>query len=291
MLEKIPKRAAAPANDPWALEYSDDQWVKIEKELHHLRANPADLEKVRGQLARAARRYRNEVANAPRYKILEKQRARDWARTVKLSDGLMHLLPRLYWPEPPAPYGSPPPKPWWRDYQDTLRELNVFAGQLAAPKIDLDDGFPKAGPRVWFQFHVLENWTRLGGELKWSRNHKNKISGPLARYFSAATQPVLGGSLESLPDIVKRHKTMRLANNKRHVCQFMINLDPPLESDRSRRSIEAEGFAEVMASAAVLGLGDWAKQDDVQALLKEAIADWADQWVLHDNERGNGEDL
>ena len=71
----------------------------------------------------------------------------------------------------------------------------------------------------------------------------------------------------------------------------MINLDPPLESDRSRRSIEAEGFAEVMASAAVLGLGDWAKQDDVQALLKEAIADWADQWVLHDNERGNGEDL
>ena len=57
MLEKIPKRAAAPANDPWALEYSDDQWVKIEKELHHLRANPADLEKVRGQLARAARRF------------------------------------------------------------------------------------------------------------------------------------------------------------------------------------------------------------------------------------------
>ena len=54
MLEKIPKRAAAPPNDPWALEYTDDEWVKIEKELHHLRANPADLEKVRGQLARAA---------------------------------------------------------------------------------------------------------------------------------------------------------------------------------------------------------------------------------------------
>ena len=74
-------------------------------------------------------------------------------------------------------------------------------------------------------------------------------------------QPVLGGSLESLPDIVRRHKAMVPAFNKWRVSQLVM---------------QADSFAEAMDDAAFLGLGDWANQEDVQRLLKEAFKDNGD---------------
>jgi hypothetical protein len=66
-----------------------------------------------------------------------------------------------------------------------------------------------------FHFRVLEVWTDLGGKLQISRHPTTgKIKGPLARYFAAATQPVLGGSLESLPDILARQKKLMEAFHK-----------------------------------------------------------------------------
>ena len=64
----------------------------------------------------------------------------------------------------------------------------------------------KNSPKAAYQSSVLDVWTDLGGQLKFSRHpNTGKIKGPLARYFSAVTQPVHGGSPESLPDIIERH--------------------------------------------------------------------------------------
>jgi hypothetical protein len=240
-----------------AFEYTEEEWAEIVRSLQHLQPSEEDLGKAHRRLRDAARRYRREKANAPREKTRQRQFRRDWARIAKLSDEAMHLLHRrsVYAPNP----DGGPPGDSLRRHKETLMKLNVVArGSLTASRID--DGFPTAGPRAWYQFYVLETWTCLGGKLQFSRHpQKHKITGPLARYFSAVTQPVLGGSLESLPDIVKRHKAMRLAYNEWRVSQLVVNLDSP------------GSVAEAMSDADVLGLGDWAKQADVQILLKEAL--------------------
>jgi hypothetical protein len=65
----------------------------------------------------------------------------------------------------------------------------------------------KARPKAQYQFEVLEVWTRLGGETNFSRHPTTgEIGGPLTRYFCAVTQPVHGGSPESLPDILGRYE-------------------------------------------------------------------------------------
>jgi hypothetical protein len=247
MPEKTPERAAAPADEQlsksldvgdqlvelgtleakdfieWvtrgcaefvAFEYTEVQWAEIVRSLQHLQPNEEDLGKARRRLGDAARRYRLQKVNAAGDKTRQRWFARDWARIVKLSDELMRLLHRRsnLEEEPPHPNGEPPADPW-REHQEALMKLNFVArASLAASN---DDGFPKASWRAWYQFDVLETWTRLGGKLQFSRHpQKHKITGPLARYFSAVTQPMLGGSLESLPDIVKRHKAMALALNR-----------------------------------------------------------------------------
>jgi hypothetical protein len=254
-----------------AFEYADEKWAEIERSLRYLQPGEKDLGKARRRLGDAARSYRLQRLNAPGEKTRQRWFARDWARIFNLSEELMRLLHRRSKLEegPPDPNGGPPLDPW-RDHKKTLMNLNVDArGRMAA--VGTIDGFPRARPRVWFQFRVLELWTHLGGKLQFSRRpNTHKISGPLARYFSAATQPVVGGSLESLPDIVKRHKAMALALSKRRVSQLMEHLDG------SGRSGTPPSFAEVMAAAAEMGGEDWAKQGDVQALLKEALADWKD---------------
>ena len=44
----------------------------------------------------------------------------------------------------------------------------------------------------------------------------------------------------------------------------------------SQLVMQADSFAEAMDDAAFLGLGDWANQEDVQRLLKEAFKDNGD---------------
>jgi hypothetical protein len=255
MLQKTPERAAAAAT----FEYTEEEWAEIVRSLQHLQPSEEDLGKVRRRLGDAARRYGQQKANAPREKTRQRQFRRDWARLAKLSEEAIHLLHRYSEREsPPDPDGGPPWDPY-ADDKEALMKLKVRArGRLAQSRID--DGFPTAGPSVWYQFRVLERWTCLGGKLELSRHPRtHKISGPLARYFSAVTQRVLGGSVESLPDIVKRHKAMRLEYNKWRVSQLVANLEIP------------GSFAEAMSDADAMGMGDWANQDDVQALLKEAL--------------------
>jgi hypothetical protein len=258
MLQKTSERAAAPATAV-AFEYTEEQWAEIVRSLQHLQPNEEDPGKAHRRLRDAARRYRLVKANAPGEKTRQRQFRRDWAGIAKLSDQLMHLLHRRSECEsPPDPDGGPL---WdlWREEQEALMTVNrVARSRLAESRID--DGFPTVGPSVWYQFYVLETWTCLGGKLELSRHPRtHKISGPLARYFSAVTQPVLGGSLESLPDIVKRHKAMRPLVNKWRVSQLVGKPESP------------GSLAEAMLDADALGLGDWAKQADVQILLKEAL--------------------
>jgi hypothetical protein len=260
MLQKIRERAAAAATVEYvAFKYTEEEWAEIVRSLQHLQPSEEDLGKARRQLRDAARRYRREKANSPGKKTRQRWFRRDWARIAKLSEEAIHLLRKYSDIESaPDPDGGPPADPW-RAHKEALMKLNVVArGRLAESRID--DGFPTAGPRACYQFYVLETWTRLGGKLQFSRHpQKHKITGPLARYFSAVTRPVLDGSLESLPDIVKRHKAMRLAFSKWYVSQIVANLDSP------------GSFAEAMSKADALGMGDWANQDYVQALLEEAF--------------------
>jgi hypothetical protein len=256
MAKRKSEQDVGAKQDALAFEYTEDDWAEIVRSLQHLHPSEEGLGKARRRLANAARRYCRQKENAPKEKTRQRRFRRDWAKIAKLSDEVMHLLHRYSEDEgPPNPDGGPCFDRFARD-KEALTKLKVAAqGRLADLPRLIDDGFPTAGPRTWYQFHVLETWTRFGGKLQFSRHpQKHKITGPLARYFSAVTQPVLGGSLESLPDIVKRHKALRLVYNKWRVAH-----------------LRAKNFAEAISEAAEMGLGDWANQDDVQALLKEAF--------------------
>jgi hypothetical protein len=195
-------------------EYTDEQWTDIERSLLHLQPDQAALENARNELVQAARINLSELLDdALGRRNIDKWVAKEWAKIEKLSDDLLGSLTRV------ARFkglGSPPPgrQPAVEPYkgeQLAVARLNAMAvARLAGPKID--DGFPKATRRQWFQFHVLHVWTELGGKLRFSRHPTTgKIKGPLARHFAAATQPVCGGSLESLPDILERQESMLAA--------------------------------------------------------------------------------
>jgi hypothetical protein len=254
MLKKTPDDARSRLKDA-AFAYTEEQWAEIERSLRHLNPSQADLESAREKLERAARSYRLQGANAPTEKAQRKWLVRHWTRIAELSAELERLV--IHVSVCPGPPGD-----LWNELipleclERDLMKLKVIARERLAEPRD-DDGFPKASPRAWFQFRVLETWTLLGGKLKYSRHPRtHKITGPLVRYYAAATQPVIGGSPESLPDILKRHKVMRAAINKLRVSDL---------------AMDAESFAQAMAGATMMGLGDWAAQDEVQDLLKEAF--------------------
>lgn len=268
MVEKTPVDARSRPKDV-AFDYADEQWAEIEKSLHHLSPSQADLESARGKLVRAARSYRLQISNAPTEKARWKWLVRNWTRIAELSDELERLLRRV------SVELGPPGDSWndlipWGDLECALMKLKVVARERLAEPRD-DDGFPKASPRAWFQFEVLALWTDLGGEPKRARNRRNKISGPLARYYAAAAQPVIGGSLESLPDILKRHKAMVAALDKWRVSLLVRSAD----SYASAMAI-ADGISK--SDTGGLSKRDWANQEHVQTLLKEAF-------------RGHGETL
>jgi hypothetical protein len=52
-------------------------------------------------------------------------------------------------------------------------------------------------------------WTSLGGKLgiaHGDRDHGDRVTGPLSRYFAATAGPVCGGSLHTLKDIRENYK-------------------------------------------------------------------------------------
>jgi hypothetical protein len=244
--------------DAWS-GYTDEQWAGIERALQHLQASQVNLKEARERLGVAAARCRREIASAPRRQTQKRLLARDWTRITKLSDELIRLLSHVevLEPRPADPEGRRPTEIWC-DHKLALMKLNDLArSHFAAPKLDDGYGYPTASPRAWFQFTALELWTRLGGKLQFSRHARtNKIAGPLVRYFSAASLPVLGGSPESLPDILKRHKAMALAFNKARISQLAVDL--------SWRSDTPPTFADAMTRTAALGMGEWANQNEVQ---------------------------
>src|SRR5262249_48955612 len=186
-------------------DYTDEQWADIERSLLHLQADQAALERARNELVQAARiNLSEQLDDARGAKNRKKWVANEWTRIEKLSADLLESLTRVARFEG---LGSPPPDGHpavdaYKDEQLAVARLNAMAvARLAGPKID--DGLPKATRRQWFHFHVLHVWTELGGKLQFSRHPTTgQIKGPLARYFVAATQPVCGGSLESLRDIL-----------------------------------------------------------------------------------------
>jgi hypothetical protein len=194
-------------------DYTDEQWADIERSLLHLQPSQAALENARNELVQAARIHLSELLDeALGRRNLEQWVAKEWARIAKLSDDLLGSLTRVAAFEElgnPHPGRQPAVEPY-KDEQLAVARLKAMAvARLAGPN---DDGFPKATRRRWFQFHVLHVWTELGGELRFSRHPTTgEIKGPLARYFTAATQPVCGGSLESLRDILKRQQSMLAA--------------------------------------------------------------------------------
>ena len=193
-------------------DYTDEQWADIERSLLHLQPDQAALERARNELVQAARINLSELRDdALGRRNLEKCVAKEWARIKKLSDDLLGSLTRVATFEGlDSPPGRQPAVEPYKDEQLALAKLkSMAAARLARPN---DDGFPEATRRQWFHFHVLHVWTELGGELRFSRHPTTrKIKGPLARYFTAATQPVCGGSLESLRDILKRQESMLAA--------------------------------------------------------------------------------
>jgi hypothetical protein len=188
--------------------YSDEQWANVEKALQHLEPKRTDLEDARTLLEFALKGLLFSVAKTydrPTFRERRKTAEREWARISKLTREVQRLWRARMADEPPVPPGNLKP-PSHKMVSDGLLLLDMIATRKCANE-EIDDGFPKAKPQTKFNHAVLDVWTRLGGELKFSRHPKTqKIKGPLARYFEAATKCIYGGSLESLPDIVRRDK-------------------------------------------------------------------------------------
>ena len=194
-------------------DYTDEQWADIERSLLHLKPGQAALENARNELVQAARIHLSELLDeALGHRNIEKWIAKECTRIKKLSDDLLASLTRVARFEGlgnPRPGSQPAVEPYKEEQLAVARLKAMAVARLARPN---DDGFPEATRRQWFHFHVLHVWTELGGELRFSRHPTTrKIKGPLARYFTAATQPVCGGSLESLRDILKRQESMLAA--------------------------------------------------------------------------------
>jgi hypothetical protein len=192
-----------------AQDYSSEEWAAIKQSLQYLQPGQAPLTKACAQLRQARMSYRIDELNAPSRAMLMKQGKRRWARIAKICAELQRLLFLVEKHEVE--------KDHFHDEQVALMKLRMIAGQRLREHegngIPLEaKDIPKslnASPRVLFIFCVLKVWTNLGGKLRISRHPKtNKIKGPLARYFAAATHPVIGGSLESLPDAIARQESM-----------------------------------------------------------------------------------
>jgi len=138
-------------------DYTEEDWIKIEKSVRHLRPTQADLEVLRMRLCLLVSRYLFAELDRPGKVIRNKWITKHWARISKLSDDALKSLFAVESLE-----GAPEK---YREHKLALTKLLVIA---TAPKID--DGFPKANPRGWFQFYVLKAWIELGGQLRISRH-------------------------------------------------------------------------------------------------------------------------
>jgi hypothetical protein len=221
-------------------DYTTEEWAKVAASLRPLSAaDPQMIEKVRLHLVRSARSYFLQMANGPGKKQQKKWRLKHWTKVKNLADALMS---EFFWLKRDS-LAHGPPDPSGRErhpYQEQLLALMEISEMAAHHTTNrnttnrnttnrkrIDDGYPEGTLKSWYQFAVLEVWTELGGKLKISRHPiKGKIKGPLVKYFSAVTEPVHGGSPESLPDIIKRHEALKAARDKYRLDYANADAEP-----------------------------------------------------------------
>lgn len=208
------------------LAYDEEQWDKVEKSVEHLKLDPDNRASLRPRLQAIVHNYLCLLH--PNLERIEAAKNR-WKRISDLTNELITELwavkKQVLFPLPDYGMRMPPEhSPFHLAVVRSVHDLhNLYseACRLASTYSDprglgsMVDGLPfkhfrKRRARVWFQFDVFELWIEFGGKLGISRNaFKNQTTGPLARYYSAVAQPVIGGSLESLSSAVKRHRAMQ----------------------------------------------------------------------------------
>jgi hypothetical protein len=202
--------------------------MEIAKSIQHFLAKADAYEKALLKLQSSARSFFLETFNRPGLKQQKKWRLNHWTKVDKLVDALM---PEFFWLThdernngPPHPYGK---EPYHEDLLAPMKISVMAKSQIVSLGGKIDDGYPKTTAKTVYHSSVLDVWTELGGKLKFSRHPRTgKIKGPLARYFSAVTQPVHGGSPESLPDIIKRHLAQKAALDKWRLDNFIAKYPP-----------------------------------------------------------------
>jgi hypothetical protein len=253
--EPAEKELRAPSEPlPGCDDYTSEQWAEIERTLRHLQSDEARFEKSCARLRRIARVYRRCMINKSSRQAKKNKYTQEWAKIANLSKVLIESLALVDTYELDEP--EQPPCDRFEQEKEALLLLQ-FLARFRLAKLRIDDRFPKAGLRVRFQFDVLKVWTDLGGELKISRHPvSGKIGGPLARYFSAVTQPVHGGSLENLPDVIERQKTM-ISTLARGTNQRLLN-------DDDWMMVDDDIWREVVRKITVDALGNVLEDPDVR---------------------------
>jgi hypothetical protein len=182
---------------PEPARYTDQQRTEVKRCLRHLNADEAAVEDELDRLEWGAGYYQYYTLMIQQFKLDD----RSWATIAKRATELEELLRLRSEAEAENSNGGCRPHHHYILALQELRHDAIFRSRTWVR-------FGPTRPRVLFQSFVLHCWTRMGGTLKFSRHPETrKITGPLARYFFAATESVIGGSLESLPDVVARQRS------------------------------------------------------------------------------------
>jgi hypothetical protein len=180
-------------------DYTEIQWKKIEG-LFRCRERFTSLEEARERLRNAAQEY----LSGGLLQRGDRARKNRWERITRLSKKLHSELSSCA----EETFGQDMPRPF-SDLLPCIGRLPRYS-ELAAHDCA---GRSKVLPRWIYQFKVLQVWADLGGKLRMSRHSRSqKVQGPLARYFLAVAEPVMGDatpSLESLRDIIERWSVTR----------------------------------------------------------------------------------
>jgi hypothetical protein len=230
-------------------DYSDGDWVKIERAIESVRQTPLTAQERR-DLQNAADNYRRRVADrtignyrSPLQGMAAWNKAGELCQKLRLAiEVAAKSKNREHWEGIPVSVISKELaakigrvirpniqeeltfKNALRtldcgDFRDLLIEVETFLRKVGADRLSwrTSEWKSKSGrnePSVIFYQRILFLWTEcFGGKLKYSRHARtNKIGGPLVRYFLTVTEPVMGDkapSAESIPDILKRQKEFR----------------------------------------------------------------------------------
>jgi hypothetical protein len=175
-------------------DYTEIQWKKIEV-LFPSRERSTSLEEARERLRNAAQEY----LSGGLLQRGDRARKNRWERITRLSKKLHSELSSCA----EGTFGQDMPRPFC-DLLSCIGGLPRYS-ELAAHDCA---GRGKVLPRWIYQLKVLQVWVHLGGQVRISRHSRSqKVQGPLARYFLAVAEPVMGDatpSLESLREIIER---------------------------------------------------------------------------------------